>query len=214
MLTQLQIWFNIAWQVLSYSHKLIAWNLFLAFIPLVLSFWLFRRAQKRSLLWWIGVLSFMGFLPNAPYVLTDVIHLIDLIRYGFSAWIVALVLIPQYTLFILSAFEAYTISVINVGYYLHRQNLSRYILATEIIIHALSAIGIYLGRFQRFNTWDFVTQPKILLSSIFETFVKKQPILVTVITFVVITVLYWLVKQVNLGIALRIKESKNKNYSE
>ncbi|MGL4883991.1 MAG: DUF1361 domain-containing protein, partial [Waterburya sp.] len=56
----------------------IVWNLFLAFIPLALSFWLFvRRNIKRSLLWWIGLVVFIAFLPNAPYLLTDIIHLID-----------------------------------------------------------------------------------------------------------------------------------------
>lgn len=202
-------WLQQSWSLLIRSRKLILWNLFLAFIPLILSVWLFRRSKKRSILWWLGFLGFIAFLPNAPYVLTDVIHLIDFIRSGHSVWTITLVLIPQYTLFILAGFEAYVMSIINLGYYLHQQKLSRYILGAELIIHGLSAIGVYLGRFDRFNSWDFLTQPKILVSSIVENFATKQPVLVMLVTFLVITGLYWLVKQVNLGIALRIKESKS-----
>ena len=65
----------------------IVWNLFLAFIPLVLSFWLFLRpSKKRSLVWWISLIIFIAFLPNAPYLLTDIIHLIEAIRAGYSIW--------------------------------------------------------------------------------------------------------------------------------
>ena len=53
-------------------------NLFLAFIPLVLSLWLFlRRSKRRTLLWWMVFVAFISFLPNASYLLTDIIHLID-----------------------------------------------------------------------------------------------------------------------------------------
>ena len=70
----------------------IIWNLFLAFIPLGLSFWLFRwQTKSRSLLWWIGLIVFIAFLPNAPYLLTDIIHLIEAIRAGYSAWIINLI---------------------------------------------------------------------------------------------------------------------------
>ena len=35
----------------------IVWNLFLAFIPLFFSFWLFRRrSKKRSFIWWFGLI--------------------------------------------------------------------------------------------------------------------------------------------------------------
>jgi uncharacterized membrane protein len=202
----LSFWLYRAWKALSYSRDFMVWNSFLAFIPLVLSFFLFRFSQNRSLFWWVIFLTFIAFLPNAPYVLTDVIHLIDLIRYGFSVWIITLILIPQYTLFILSGFMAYVISVMNLGVYLEKQGLKKYILSSELIIHILSAIGIYLGRFQRFNSWDFVTRPIFLLKSTIEDLANKEPILVIIITTVVIGSLYWLAKQVVLGIAMRFRE--------
>jgi len=74
--------------------------------------------RRRSSLWWFGFLVFFAFLPNAPYVLTDVIHLIEDIREINSVWMITLVVIPLYLLFILAGFEAYVVSLINFGYYL------------------------------------------------------------------------------------------------
>src|SRR5262245_32830462 len=54
-----------------------AWNTMLAVIPFVLALTLFVPASRRprTPFWWIGLAAFVAFLPNAPYVLTDIIHL-------------------------------------------------------------------------------------------------------------------------------------------
>ena len=199
----------------------IVWNLFLAFIPLVLSFWLFTRrtkkrrrpmaeserpiAQRRSLLWWIGWLVFIAFLPNAPYLLTDIIHLIEAIRAGYSIWITTLIFIPLHLFAILLGWEAYVISLINQSRYLKQQGAKKFILASELMTHALSAIGIYLGRFRRFNSWDLVTQPNVVFTSTINDLTTQKPLLVIVITFIILTIFYWVMKQITLGILLRIR---------
>lgn len=191
-------------QVLQINMRWMTWNLFLAFIPLVLSIWLFRRIKRsRSWIWWLGFTVFYAFLPNAPYLLTDVIHLIDDIRTIQSVWMITLVLIPVYLIVILAGFEAYVISLINMGYYLHRIGKSQWILGMELITHALSAIGIYWGRFLRFNSWDFITQPDALLTQGVEEILGKQPLVIIAITFVILTVLHWLMKRVTLGFVKR-----------
>ena len=48
-------------QVLRINFSWMTWNLFLAFIPLVLSIWLFRTRLRRSWLWWLGFLVFYAF---------------------------------------------------------------------------------------------------------------------------------------------------------
>ncbi|MBD2017492.1 DUF1361 domain-containing protein [Microcoleus sp. FACHB-53] len=198
-----------AWQAWNIHSGWIAWNLFLAFIPLALSFWLFRRAsQSRSLLWWVGFLVFIAFLPNAPYLLTDIIHLIKAIRDYYSVWIITLVLIPPHIIAILAGFEAYVVSLINLGHYLKQQRVGQYVLWAELLTHALCAIGVYLGRFKRFNSWDFLTQPDDLARSVVDDLTAKRPVLVIVVTFVVLTVLYWVMKQVTLGLVLRMRQSR------
>ncbi|BAY97244.1 hypothetical protein NIES37_11820 [Tolypothrix tenuis PCC 7101] len=185
--------------ILRINMRWMTWNLFLAFIPLALSVWLFRRNRGRSWVWWLGFLVFYAFLPNAPYLLTDVIHLIDDIRTIQSVWVITLVLIPLYILVIFAGFEAYVVSLINLGYYLHRIGKSQWILWVELITHALSAVGIYWGRFLRFNSWDFITQPDTLLTIAVEETLGKQPLVIIAITFVILIGLYAIMKRVTLG---------------
>lgn len=185
----------------------IVWNLFLAFIPLILSFWLFRRRRiSRTPFWWLLFIVFIAFLPNAPYLLTDIIHLLRAIRAGYSAWIITLIFIPLHTFAILAGLEAYVISLLNQGHYLKRVGAKQVVLAAELAAHALCAIGIYLGRFKRFNSWDLITQPGAVLLDTLNQLTSKRPLAVTIMTFVIITVTYWLAKQVTIGVILRIRQ--------
>lgn len=70
MSAQLFNWIDIALEVLNQSNHRVIWNLFLALIPLIFIFWLFRPSASRSVIWWAIFLIFVAFLPNAPYVLT------------------------------------------------------------------------------------------------------------------------------------------------
>ncbi|PSM49929.1 DUF1361 domain-containing protein [Chroococcidiopsis sp. CCALA 051] len=250
------------WHVLTKNNRWMSWNLFLAFVPLTLSAWLFLRgSQKRRWLFWLLFLNlltflpsarhvltnilrfstsivtseliwvvplvciplyllfissgrehwqtfnwsilflvFFAFLPNAPYVLTDIIHLYRDIRDIHSVWLITLVLIPVYVLFMGAGFEAYVLSLINLGSYLQRIGKSTWILGAELITHALCAVGVYLGRFLRFNSWDFITQPDTLVTAVVEDLFGKRPVVIMIVTFAVITGLYWLMKQVTLRV--------------
>ncbi|UZQ53579.1 DUF1361 domain-containing protein [Trichothermofontia sichuanensis B231] len=185
----------------------IVWNLFLAFIPLILSFWLFRRRRiSHTLPWWLLFIVFIAFLPNAPYLLTDIIHLLRAIRAGYSAWIITLIFIPLHTFAILAGLEAYVISLLNQGHYLKRVGAKQFVLGAELLAHVLCAIGIYLGRFKRFNSWDLITQPGAVLLDTLNQLTSKRPLAVTIMIFVIITVTYWLTKQVTIGVILRIRQ--------
>ncbi|MDF5718834.1 MAG: DUF1361 domain-containing protein [Rhizonema sp. NSF051] len=190
-----------------------SWNLFLAFIPLALSVWLFRTKRGRSWVWWLGFVVFYAFLPNAPYLLTDVIHLIEDIRVTQSVWVITLVLIPVYVLVILAGFEAYVISLINLGHYLHRISKTQWIIRVELITHVLNAVGIYWGRFLRFNSWDIITQPDYLLAKGVEETLGKQPLVIITTTFGILTALYWIMKLVTLGF-IRQRSQGRSNQSQ
>ncbi|MBW4420507.1 MAG: DUF1361 domain-containing protein [Myxacorys californica WJT36-NPBG1] len=205
-----------AWSVLLDNARWMSWNLFLAFIPLVLSVLLFRqtqlpastltlppvglRSRHRSFWWWIGVVVFIAFLPNAPYILTDIIHFINHVQSANSAWFVTLVLIPLYVLFIGAGFEAYVLSLINLGYYLNRRGLTQWILLAEMMLHGLSAIGIYLGRFLRFNSWDLVTRLDEVAMTVLDDLLGKRPLLAMMLTFLIVAGLYALIKPVHLAL--------------
>lgn len=186
----------------------IVWNLFLAFIPLVLSFWLFRRrTNARPWVWWVIFVVYIAFLPNAPYLLTDIIHLIRAIRFGYSIWVITLFFLPLHLFAILAGFEAYVIAVINQSHYLKRQGAARWVTGSELLTHLLCAVGVYLGRFIRFNSWDLVTDPGNILLETLNALTQKRPLAVIVISFVVLTVCYWVMKQITLGLLLRLRES-------
>lgn len=189
----------------------IAWNLCLALIPLALSVWLFRRprqvqSKRRSPLWWLLFLAYLAFLPNAPYLLTDIIHSINSARYSHSIWVIVLLVIPMHLLAIVGGFEAYVLALINQQHYLVRQGAARWVNPTELITHGLCAVGIYLGRFDRLNSWDLVQDPSAVALRLLNTLTARRPVLVTVITFVIITLLYWLMKQITLGLVLRYRQ--------
>ncbi len=188
------------------------WNLFLAIVPLGLSFILFGRGGRRhrSILWWIGVLTFVAFLPNAPYILTDIIHFISDVQRNRSILTITLVYIPLYLAFLTLGFEAYVLSLLNVRSYLKRCGLARYVFKAEIALHALSAIGIYLGRFLRFNSWQIVTHFDTVISSI-DDLLAKRPLIAIAVTFIIISSLYSLLKPVHLALFSRWK-SRSKRF--
>lgn len=185
----------------------IIWNLFLAFIPLALSFFLYRRRSLgRSLLWWVAFIVFIAFLPNAPYLLTDIIHLIRATRSGYSVWIITLIFIPLHLFAILAGFQAYVIAVMNQSIYLKRIGLEKFVTGSELLTHLLCAIGVFMGRFRRYNSWDLVTDPGNVLLGTLNDLTSKRPLAVIVVSFVLLTVLYWITKQINLGLVLRFRQ--------
>jgi uncharacterized membrane protein len=150
--------------------------------------------QNRSIFWWIGLLLFIVILPNAPYVLTDVIHFYDAVRTIDSAWTITLVIVPIYVVFIGVGWFAYVLSLINVGRYFTHHRIDRYLKIAELSLHLLCAIGIYIGRFIRFNSWSLVTQPKQFLSILPGELIGKFPLVVILLTFSIIAILYAICK--------------------
>lgn len=176
------------------------WNLLLAAVPIVLATVLFRDVRsKRSPAWWVGVAAFVAFLPNAAYVLTDVIHFVDDARGIPSVAVVSLAIVPQYALFFALGFGAYVLSVIAVARYLHRTGYGRWVAPAELTLHGLSAVGIYLGRFLRLNSWDLVTQPDSVTSRWGEL-AGTRAVAAMVVTFVIVSALYWALKQVAVAV--------------
>ena len=208
-------WLEASFAALGSGFARILWNLFLAYIPVFLSVWLFRWSERRSLLWWVILATFVAFLPNAPYILTDIIHYIRSIRQGLSDSIIIFALTPQYLIFLIGGFQAYVMSLLNLEFYLTKIGQEKFIFPVQILIHFLSAIGIYLGRFLRFNSWDFVTQPDELAETLAQDLSHKQPVLAITITFIILLGLYWITKQINLGLVLRFQQLQkewNKNH--
>lgn len=200
------------WQVIRPNFH-VGVDLFLALVPLVLSSLLFRENLKRSFFWWLGVGVFIAFLPNAPYTLTDIIHFLAKIQVQppLPTWAIILLVI-EFGLYFLVGFQSYVLSLINLGDYLQRHRLSNWILPIELSICALCSVGVYLGRFQRLNSWNIVTAPEKVFHQTVENFASDQSIVVMFLLFMAIALLYYFVKAIDLSIMRARKRTNHRDY--
>lgn len=129
------------------SWRGMGWNLFLAVLPLVLAICLFRRQQRANLVLWLGLVPFLLLLPNAAYVLTDIVQFVRQVRQApyLPTRTITLVLLPEYGLFMLFGFQAHVLSVTRLGEYCRVRWGERIRLSSEIAVNFLVAVGIYLG---------------------------------------------------------------------
>jgi uncharacterized membrane protein len=162
-----------------------AWNLWLALVPVVLSLALFREDSHPSAGWWVGLVVFVAFLPNAPYVLTDVVHFAREVRATDSDLQVAFVLIPKYAAFFLVGFGCYGYALLRLERWLRWRGwaLPR-VYGVDLTLHALCAVGGFLGRVCRFNSWDLATNPGQVAEVI--RFPKPESVALLTLTFLVL----------------------------
>ena len=133
------------------------WNLFLAWIPFILSYIAHSISWQR--IWLYLVIPFIAFLwliffPNAPYMLTD---LQDLARISTTAplWYdVIIVVWCSWTAMLLGIVSLYLMQDIVT------RTFGRFTgWLFVFIISPLSSFGIYICRFVRLNSWDILQNP-------------------------------------------------------
>jgi len=143
------------------------WNLFLAAIPLGASS-LLRACDRLRLprLWLLPLLGlWLLFLPNAPYILTDLIHLHE--RPPVPMWYDLGLLLTCAGTGLALGYR----SVLDVEEVIARW-LGRWAgFATCGFALFASGFGIYLGRYLRLNSWEVVTEPSLVFGIIFERLV-------------------------------------------
>ncbi|HYC93168.1 MAG TPA: DUF1361 domain-containing protein [Thermoanaerobaculia bacterium] len=140
------------------SFFFLYWNLFLAAIPFVAAE-VFARA-KWQITRWPALVVWLLFLPNAPYIVTDFIHLRA--RPPVPLWYDVLLLISCAGTGLLLGYG----SVMLVQRAIARRWSVRMGWLVAAVSLVLSAFGIYLGRFVRFNSWEVVTDPMPLFADI------------------------------------------------
>jgi uncharacterized membrane protein len=134
------------------------WNMILAWIPylaaLATAFAVERRGL-RPLVPFLGLIWLL-FLPNAPYLATDLIHLTWL---GADWW---------YNVGMLLAFAGsgllLGVAALQTMQLLVLRRYGRLVAtAFVLVVSGLCGFGIYLGRFLRWNSWDVFVQPTALI---------------------------------------------------
>jgi uncharacterized membrane protein len=140
----------------TWNYSSLVWNLFLAWVPFAFSFIAALLHIFFSRQWWLllapGAL-WLIFFPNAPYIVTDFLHLTP--RPPIPLW---------YDIGLLATF-AWTGCFLAIASLRTMQYLVEYHLGKVLgwmfvgVSLVMSGLGIYLGRFGRWNSWDLFFQP-------------------------------------------------------
>ena len=135
----------------------LVWNLFLAWIPYGFSLYALHLRENRPDARWLIAMTWLGWLvmfPNAPYILTDFVHLHDAhwrLPWWFDLGLVITFALAGCFLGIVSLRIMHDLARPRIG------EIGGWLFVAAVAI--LSGFGIYLGRFGRFNSWDVLIRP-------------------------------------------------------
>ncbi len=176
------------------------WNLFLAWLPYLFALWaasIHARFPRRKLTLLIPFALWLLFLPNAPYLVTDFLHLRE--RAPVPIWYDSVMLTSFAFAGIFLAVASINIMQEIVADFVSKKLSVLFVL----IISGLTGFGVYLGRFVNFNSWDLFLRPHIVLGDIAYRLIHPisniQTYGVTIIFAAFTLVCYWMFKSVNKG---------------
>lgn len=142
------------------TYIFLAWNLFLALIPLAISQRITGVRNRWKIFLLIG--AWLLFLPNAPYIITDFLHLKQ--RPPVPYWYDILLLFSA----ALNGLLLGLLSLFNVEKFLAHRYGNRISGLLILCSFFLCAFGIYMGRYLRWNSWDIITSPGAIATDILE----------------------------------------------
>lgn len=147
----------VGWRIFYTGHItyiFLVWNLILAFIPFAISELAFQASKKITApANIIGILCCIAFLPNSPYIVTDLFHL----RWHSqpSIWYDTVLIVS----FAWNGMLLFFHTLINMDEKLFKEWSRPKAWLLKLCIMGLSGFGIYLGRYLRFNSWDVISDP-------------------------------------------------------
>ncbi len=147
----------------SWNYINLVWNLILAWVPYLCSVTAFALFQKDANRWSRLILPgllWLAFFPNAPYMVTDFLHLQP--RPYIPLWYDILLLAT----FAWTGFFLAIASLRTMQFFVKRYLGSVVSWIFAITALGLSSLGIYLGRFERWNSWDLLLQPGAVINDV------------------------------------------------
>jgi len=140
------------------------WNLFLAWIPYWISITIgpvYKHYGSKIIVACL-LMTWLLFFPNAPYILTDLLHLRS--RAPIPVWFdMMLIASFAWTGLILGLLSLYEVQI-----FLRKQLGNFVAWSVSIVSIFLGGFGIYVGRFLRWNSWDIITHPISLFSQLWD----------------------------------------------
>ncbi|TCK66853.1 putative membrane protein [Winogradskyella wandonensis] len=145
----------------SFFYLFLVWNIVLAIVPYAITMYLSSvKLSRLKLILWFCV--WVVFLPNAPYIITDLLHL--RVSNSHMLWLDILVILS----FAGTGLLLFFLSLNDMRLLLnsHFKKLQTKYFMTAIVF--LCAFGVYLGRYLRYNSWEILSKPQRLFSDILE----------------------------------------------
>jgi uncharacterized membrane protein len=151
------------WAHSSVNFSWMHWNLFLAWLPMLCALAAYNLYREQSRLSWLLAAGcafvWLLFFPNAPYIVTDILHLQD--RGDVPLWFDVLLFVSF----------AWTGVFLGLASLVLMQSLVRraagplvgWVFAFGALV--LGGVGIYVGRFLRWNSWDVLYRPTGMLAT-------------------------------------------------
>ena len=139
----------------------LGWNLILALVPLLLSIIVYFSKNKYSICSMLLIALWLLFFPNAPYIITDFIHL--RIADQRVKWFDLVFLMSYATAGLFYGF----LSLQYIERTLQKKFNQKHtaIFASSSLF--LASFGIYLGRFLRWNSWDIFANMREVMGDVF-----------------------------------------------
>lgn len=145
----------------SFFYLFLIWNLFLALLPYTISMYLSSHKSLTKVVLFFWCLVWLLLLPNAPYIITDLLHLKH--RSINFIWLDVLVVLS----FALNGLSLFYLSLLDMEILLRRYFNKRRAFRIIVLITCLTSFGVYIGRFLRYNSWDIVQNPQNLITDIY-----------------------------------------------
>ena len=148
------------------------YNLLLALIPLGIALMIVRYSKHKQIspvLLIAAGFMWLIFFPNAPYVLTDFIHLAP--RHGVPIWFDAILILSFASSSVLAGW--YSLWYMQILIKKWFDATMSWVFVAGVLL--LASFGVYLGRFLRWNSWDLFLDPVRLATDVYDRLSTSAP---------------------------------------
>lgn len=160
------------------------WNLFLGLIPLYTSRKLFNSYPKPNIKSFSLLSITILFLPNAPYLITDLIHLHP--HHNIPLWYDSLLLFT----FAMTGLSWGLYSVRYIHKWLSLWLPNKIVWTVLVAIQLATGFGVFLGRVHRLNSWNIINHPYKLIELILKSFTQFECLIMSVSFGILLMALY------------------------
>ncbi len=174
----------------SFLHKFLMWNLFLAWIPFLCGMGMAVLYKRRAAAWQyiVPLIVWLLFFPNAAYLVTDLYNLTDMppVPFWYDVGFFATL---AWTGLLLA------VAALQIVQRMVKQSFGViWSWIVVMIVVGLNGVGIYLGRFLRWNSWDVITDPFAIVQDAIMPFLHpiayRQPVAIIIVFSAMLFVFY------------------------